>query len=592
MQAEACHANGKYFFRRRYITWRLKKKVQEVLAREKGTVYKDPGGRVRVCLAYPNSYSLGMTNLGFQMVYKLLNDIERCVAERAFLPAKDEIDEFVRTGTPLFSHESQTSLKEFDIIAFSIPFEDDYTNIPAILKLAGIPVFASERRLRPLVMAGGVAVSLNPEPLADIADIFSIGEGEGSLSPVLDIFRDCNERGFGKEETLAALDSVEWVYVPSLYGFEYDGAVITGVKKAPYAKSKVKAAKNFDLDKYEIPRNFIQTPETEFKNTALIEIERGCGRGCRFCAAGFLYLPPRWRSSGAVNESVRKGIEACGKVGLIGTAVSEYPGIKETLSLGAGLKGTMTLSSLRMDSLDAGLIELLKKAGYKTVTLAPEAGTQRMRRVVNKGIDEVEILESVRLIADAGFLKMKLYFLVGLPGEEDEDAAGIVGLAGKIRSIMKRGELTLSINPFIPKPFTPFQWHAFEAADTVDRRLGIIRKGLAKDPAVKINALQAKEAFIQAYISRADRRAGALIMEASDKGWRRAAKANSEFINGSVYRQRAKEEILPWDMIDHGVGKGYLWKEYRKGLEEALTPPCDVGACFRCGVCRPEDFRR
>lgn len=556
----------------------------DTLAREKGTVLKDPGGRVRVCLVYPNTYSLGMTNLGFQSVYKLLNDIDRCVCERAYLPDKEDMEEHARTSTPLFSYESQTPLKDFDIIAFSIPFEEDYRNVPGILELASIPPDGIERSA-PLVIAGGVAVSLNPEPIADFVDAFLTGEGEGSLKTVIDFYRACAERGASKEEVLDALDELPWSYIPSFYEYEYEGVRIKERKALHGAKEHVKAAKNIDLDSFEVPRSFVFTPDTEFRDTYCMEIERGCGRGCRFCAAGFLYLPPRMRDFESIKKAVMEGIETTGKVGLVGTAVSEYPEIKETIKFGISNSGVMTLSSLRLDKLDAEFLALLKDGGYKTITLAPEAGTERMRAIINKGITDSEIMESIRLITEAGFIKIKLYFLVGLPFEEDSDAEGIVELTKRIREVMKRGEITLSVNPFIPKPFTPFQWHSFEKAEVVDRRLSIIRKGLSKEQGIIIKDMSAKEAFIQAYISRADRRAGPVVKDAWKRGWKRAVKSAGKFIEDSVYSKRERDEVLPWDIIDHGVKTGYFWKEYQKAEAGALTPPCDVGRCTRCGVC-------
>ena len=558
-----------------------------LLEKEEGTVRKDRGGRTTVCLVYPNTYSLGMTNLGFQMVYHLFNALPDVVCERAFLPAKEDIPEYSRTDTRLFSYESLKPLNDFDIIAFSVPFEEDYVNIPRILKLSGVEALSSKRGGGPLVAGGGVALSLNPEPVADFFDIFLVGEGEGSLAPFIDLFEKARKDGLDKKGTLRLFDTLAWAYVPSLYGFEYDGARIKEVRREKGAKEKVTAAKNFDLSAYELPENFVRTPESEFGGASLLELERGCPRGCRFCAAGFLYLPPRWRDIGKVKEGVEKGIAATGKVGLVGTAVSEYPGIKEVLRCGAGLNGVMTLSSLRLDNLDAEFLGLLKEGGYKTITLAPEAGTERMREIVNKGITDAEIMESIRLISEAGFLKLKLYFIVGFPAETDDDAAGIVELTKKIKAVLKRGEVALSVNPFIPKPFTPFQWCAFADAAVIDRRLAIVKDGLKGERGVVVKEMGAKEAFIQAYIARADRRAGEVIAGAAESGWKRALKKAGTLITTSVYSAKEKDDVLPWDIIDHGVKKEYLWKEYKKGLAGRLTPPCDVGACFRCGVCRP-----
>lgn len=537
-----------------------------------------------MCLVYPNRYGLGMANLGFQAVYSLFNNVDSCVCERAFLPEKADLSEYERTGTDLFSVESQTPLREFDLIAFSVPFEEDYFNIPIILKLAGVGLRSAERK-GPLVAAGGVAVGLNPEPLADFIDFFLVGDAEGAVSPIVEKIIDCGQNGLDKKETLKALDSIDWVYVPSFYSFEYDGIHIKSMTALDGAKQKVAASKVRDFDAFPVPQSFVYTPETELPDTYCVEVERGCPRGCRFCAAGFLYLPPRMRDEKQIIDAVTSGIKRAGKVGLVGTAVSEYPAIKEVLKRGIAEGGTVTLSSLRLDELDNEFLSLLKESGYRTITLAPEAGSARMRDLVNKGITEEEIMESVRLIAEAGFTRLKLYFLVGLPEETDEDALGIALLTKKIRDAFRKGgEIILSVNPFVPKPFTPFQWHKFESVDVVDRRLKLIRQELSKT-GVKVTEMSAKEALMQAFLARADRRAGELIEKASENGWKRAVKGMEAFIEESVYSTRGKEEILPWDIIDHGVKKGYFWKEFQKGLEGKQTPPCDVGSCVRCGVC-------
>ena len=569
------------------ISWKLKQKARDILSEEQGTVYKNHAGKVRVCLVWPNVYALGMTNLGFQTVCRLLSDMDNCVCERAFLPSKEDALEFSRTGTELFSHETQTPLHEFDIIAFSVSFEDDYFNIPAILSLANIPARSFERRQGryPVIIAGGAAVSLNPEPLAEICDLFLLGEGEGALSEFIALFERIKKADISRQEAVKEFDSLPFVYVPSLYEFEYDGAKVKAIRPLAGAKEKIRACKNLSLDNFIIPQSFIRTPSAAFGGTPLVEIERGCGRGCRFCVAGFLYLPPRNRNADAVREAVESGIKATGKAGLVGAAVSEYPRIKELLRAGVSRGAEVTLSSLRTDMLDAELLSLLNMTGYKTVTLAPEAGSQRMRGVINKGIDDSGIMEAVSLITEAGFNRIKLYFLIGLPLEEDADAEAVVDLSLRIKAAMKKGSLNLSVNPFIPKPFTPFQWHGFADRADVERRLAIIKKGVARQRGVTMSAMSANEAFTQAYISRADRRASEFIIEASLKGPKRAARTAAALMEGSVHRQREHDEILPWDMIDHGLKKDYLWKEYQKGLDGKQTPACNVGACLRCGVC-------
>jgi radical SAM superfamily enzyme YgiQ (UPF0313 family) len=552
---------------------------------------------VRVCLVYPNVYSLGMANLGFQTVYHLFNRAEGCVCERAFMPDTVSLAEHARTGTRLFSYESQTPLSEFDVIAFSVPFEEDYFNIPVILDLAGIPPLSSERRsLRPLVMAGGVAVSLNPEPLAGMIDLFLIGEGEGAVDEFLEACAgaggasardDGLDKGL-KHGPLMDFDSIGCAYAPALYEFSYDGPRVSGIRPLKGAKGRVTARKNLDLGAYPTPESFITAPDAEFKDTSLIEVERGCPRGCRFCAAGFLYLPPRWRGFEQVASSIRRGMESAGNVGLVGAAVSEHPDIKDVLSLGIALKGGVTVSSLRVDTLDQGLLSLLREAGYRTVTLAPEAGTERLRGVVNKGVSDEAIIRAAAMVKEAGFKRVKLYFLVGLPTESDADAEAIARLALSIGSV-SGATVTLSVNPFIPKPGTPFQWLGLEDRETVGRRLSIIRQGLAGrvGKGVVLKAMSWRSAFVQAYLSRADRRASALIAGAARAGRQRAL-TDAPYVADQVGMRRGRDEILPWDMIDHGVKKAYLWRELERGLEGLTTPPCDVGRCLRCGVCGPE----
>ncbi|MEK6532233.1 MAG: radical SAM protein [Deltaproteobacteria bacterium] len=538
-----------------------------------------------------------MANLGFQAVYHLLNGIDACVCERAFLPDDEECLEFERSETPLFSLESQRPLKEFDIVAFSIAFEDDYQNVLRILRLAGIPAESSARKtLKPIVLAGGVAPSLNPEPLARFVDIFSIGEAEGFLRPIIDMAGGLANEGAPRPELIKRFDEIPWIYVPALYDYEFDGTGIRQVSINTGAKKKVLAAKNSvtNLERHEIPRSFVKTPEALFAGATLFEVERGCTRLCRFCAAGFLYLPPRWRGIDKIKDSfnmLNKGDDSTGvanRVGIVGAAVSEHPHIREVLECAIGLNAEATLSSLRLDMLDEGFLTLLKKAGYSTITVAPEAGSERMRGVINKNISEAEILHAARLIKDAGFNKIKMYFLVGLPEEEDLDAEAIASLSTDIKGILKKCEITLSINPFIPKPLTPFQWSAFERVDVIEKRISIIKKALLRQKGFKLTIASPRTSFAQAYVSRADRRAGAFISDIEAEGLAKAVKKNRPFMEGSAYRPRQKDEILPWDLIDHGVKKGFLWNEHQKSLGASPTAACDVGRCFKCGVCVPE----
>jgi radical SAM superfamily enzyme YgiQ (UPF0313 family) len=530
-----------------------------------------------------------MSNLGFQAVYRLINSLDWCVCERAFLPERDDIGEFERTGTLLFSLESRRPLSWFDILAFSVSFEEDYLNIPRILELSAIPPFASERdNQSPLVLAGGTAVSLNPEPASEFMDLFFIGEAEGAVERVLELYSKVKSNA-GRLDLLCGLTSIEGVYVPALYEFGFEGPSVGSISPYCGAPARVRRARaEGSAGGAGVHETLILTRYTEFKGTHLIEIERGCGRGCRFCAAGFLYLPPRLGELETIKQSVLRGMESAGKVGLVGAAVSEYPDLKELLSMGQ--EGEMTISSLRLDTLDAELLTLLKGCGYRTITLAPEAATERMRRVVNKDIKDTELIETIRLIAEAGFRKVKLYFMVGLPTETDQDAEAIGDLALRIKSVIDktgrgRSSLTLSINPFVPKPWTPFQWHPFEKANVLEGRYSIIKDIIKKEAGIKIKALSLRLAAIEAYLSRGDRRVGHVIARASRVGWKTALRSAQLQPEEALYRERGKEETFPWDVIYHGIEKSYLWNEYLRGLSARTTPPCDVGMCTRCGVC-------
>ncbi|MFQ5427469.1 MAG: radical SAM protein [Thermodesulfobacteriota bacterium] len=546
----------------------------------------DPGGRISVALVYPNEYSPAMSNLGFQTLYRLLNSMEGCLAERAFLPHREDFREYERSGSPLFTLESERPLHDFDIVAFSISFEDDYLNIPGILRLSRLSPLAVERTsTQPLVIAGGIAPSLNPWPIADFMDLFIIGEAEGAVEDFFAVYSKAVETPATKETLLKTLDALDFTFIPSLYELEYGDDILRAIKPLKGAKTRVLAKKNMDLKGFIIPENFIRTPLAAFKKASLLEIERGCGRGCRFCAAGFVCLPERERDPEKVMEAVRRGA-AAGKVGLVGTAVSDYSNLNAVVEEGVKAGAAVTLSSMRLDVLDKEKLALLKRSGYRTVTLAPEAGSERMRVVINKGLTEEEILGAVRMVREAGFGRMKLYFLFGLPTERDEDAGAIVDLITKIQKISGGAGIAISLNPFIPKPFTPFQWSAFEAEEVLKRRLKIIKKGVSALKGVSLKTMPVNSAFFQAYLARGDIRAGELILEAGEVGVRRSLKKRQAFMERSVYRERTRDEVLPWDIVDFGVKKNYLWSEYERAKKGLFTGPCQPG-CVRCGVCPP-----
>lgn len=527
-----------------------------------------------------------MSNLGFQAIYHLLNNLDYVVCERAFLPDDKDIAEFDRTSTPLFSLESQRPITEFDIIAFSISFEEDYLNILKIFDLAKIPFLSSARKsAQPLIMAGGVAVSLNPEPIADFLDLFAIGEGEQFVAEFIDTFKTAQLKAKTKDGFLEALIPVEGVYIPSFYKIEYQENFIkefTPVKGSP---AKVKSRKVKRLDAFTAPSSHILTRETNFSNTYLIEVERGCGRGCRFCAAGFVYLPPRERELNGLKQGVLNGMGLTQKVGLVGAAVSEYSDLKALCGIVIDGNGELTLSSIRLDALNKETIRLLKQGGYKTITIAPEAGSKRLRDVINKSFSEKDIIDAIDIISASGIQKLKLYFMIGLPTETTEDIEAIIELALKIKDALHGGLITLSINPFIPKPVTPFQWCAYEDVKSLKNKMGIIKDGLKNEKGIKINSLSPREGYTQTILSVGDRRIGKVLADAHEKGWNNAIKSAAPGAGFYAERQRGFSEVLPWDFIDNGIKKKYLWQEYQRALQGQTTPPCDVGRCMRCGVC-------
>ncbi|MBI5286624.1 MAG: radical SAM protein, partial [Deltaproteobacteria bacterium] len=431
------------------LSWRLKNKVGKLLSNERGTVSKEWGGRITVALIYPNTYFLGMSNLGFQTIYHHLNSIEYILCERAFLPNPGDTEEYQRSNTPLFSLESQRPLYEFDCVAFSISFEEDYINILKILDMARIPLLSSQRGINhPVVIAGGVVTFLNPEPIVPFFDLFLIGEGEGMVSDFAELFRKTKGKARGRKDLLMALASTEGAYVPDLYEVSYHNELTKEMKPLKGVPPVVKRRRINELDDYHIPVTTVFTHDTEFKDTQLIEVSRGCGRGCRFCAAGFVYLPPRERKVDKIKGVIMEGVEGAGKVGLVGTAVSEYNGLTEVLGDMVERDREVTISSMRLDVINIETLRLLKAGGYRTITLAPEAATERLRKVINKGIGDGEIIGAIRLVAEAGIQRVKLYFIIGLPTESEEDVRAIPELAVRVRGVLGKGEVALSINPF------------------------------------------------------------------------------------------------------------------------------------------------
>lgn len=557
---------------------------------EIGTIRKQWQNRLRVALVYPNHYAVGMANLGFQTVYRLLNAMDHVVCERAFLPEQEPGPEGPVTL------ESGRPLRAFDCLAFSISFENDYNHVLTILHQAGLPLSSAQRGASlPLTVAGGVSCFLNPEPIAPFIDCFLIGEAEALLGPFFTLFDPARDR---KRFLMEAARDLPGVYVPAFYADRYraDGtlAALTPVQEVPALVRRAYAADigSFDTD------SVVVTCHTSFADAHLVEVSRGCPHGCRFCAAGYVYRPPRFRPSAALIRSMDKGMGRTAKIGLMGAAVSDLPDLKALCDFGARNHLQLSFSSLRADALDETLIAVLKGGRVKTATIAPEAGSERLRRVINKGLDEATILRAAEELVAGGIPNLKLYFMVGLPTETDADVADLVALVKRIKHHFLRasrtrgrmGEITVSLNSFVPKPFTPFQWVAMDEAALLKRKIKTIKAGLKSVANVRVHADVPRWAHIQALLARGDRRVAQLLRRALENGGNWPQIFKQAPLNPAFYveRERAREEVLPWDFIDHGLDKAFLWREYQRARNARPTPPCPVDArhCQVCGVCR------
>jgi len=545
---------------------KLKEKIDSLLSKEKGTVYKDPGGKINIALIYPNTYHVGMSNLGFQGVYGFLNSRDDVVCERVFLPEDEDMEEYLRTDTELFSLESKRSLSRFDIVAFSVSFENDYPNILKILNLSRLPFRSSERNSRhPLVTMGGVCAFFNPEPVADFFDICFIGEGEEMLPEFLNVYRSFSDRFEVLRKSLA----IEGLYLPGFYNISYDrDGKISGRYTSNNAPEIIRRRYLKDITGSCI-RACIVTPETEFSDMYLIEAMRGCPWSCRFCVAGNIYNPFRKKALQALENEIRSALTKTKRIGIIGSSLSDYPDIKEVLKI-PGVDFSIT--SLRASVKSAELVGLLRN--HKSISIAPEAGTERLRRVISKKVTEEDILQTSELIFSEGIETLRLYFMVGLPTETKNDIAGIVNLVRKIRDMTPKGNITLSISTFVPKPFTPFQWHCMEKPSEVKEKLKIIKKNLLSIKGIRVFHDVPKYAYMQGLFSQGDRRVSKAVEEMLRfQDWKKAAEAAKIKEDSYIFRKKEFNEMLPWDFIDIGIDKEKLWAEYQEALSHSENVP-------------------
>ena len=567
-------------------------RLQELYKDEDSRVTVNPHAGQKVAIVYPNTYFVGMSNLGLHIIYEEINLRNDSVCERIFLPEKKELEAYDKTKTPLMSVETQRPMHQFDVVAFDVTFEMDYFHIPLMLRHGRVPIMGKDRtEFDPIVIAGGPCATFNPEPFADFIDAFIIGEGEGIVSRVLDIIRDGKMEGLDRHAILRQLANISGVYVPSLYVPIYsDDGEFKGYDIAEGAPTTIK--RHFEM-LTSGGETVVTTNYTEFGAMYIIEVARGCGRHCRFCMAGYCFRVPRVRPLEILKEGVDRAEKLGKKVGLMGAAISDYPEVDELVTYIRSKDMRYSCASLRADSLTQAVVDGLADSGQKTITIAPETGSERLRRVINKGISEEHLKNAATLSAKSGIQHMRLYIMIGLPTETDEDIEAIVGLAERTQAHMAevgcKGRLTLSINPFIPKPFTPFQWMAMDNQKTVEKKLQYIKKALQKNRRIEVLVESPKEAYIQGVLARGDRRLGAVLAAcAADRGsksFKSEMKAAGLDMDDMNYRERSFDEFLPWSHLDMGMDEGYLEMEWKRSVDEAYTPPC-VQGCKRCGVCK------
>ena len=564
--------------------------------------------RIKVVLIYPDLYEIGMSTIGLSILYELLNNQPDVLAERAYAPWPDMEAKMRANGIPLFSLESKRPLKDFDVIGFSLGYELTYTNVLNMLDLAQIPVLASERDdSHPLVIAGGSCV-LNPEPMADFMDLFVIGEGEEVLPELINSFRDWKGEGASKGELFRQVAAIPGIYVPSLYQVEYEAdglvkSITPTVSQASYpVQRRIVTQLLPPVTKPVVP--YIEVVH----DRGTVEIQRGCSRGCRFCQAGMIYRPVRERPQSEVLQAVEEIIANCGynEISLVSLSTSDYSHIDDLV---ADLfrryqerNLILSLPSLRIDSFSVKLLDLLSSHKRTGLTFAPEVGSERLRQVINKNIPEEKLLEIATAAFDRGWTNLKLYFMLGLPAETNEDVEGIVQLVSKVQSLGKRAkgkrpQLRISLSNFVPKPHTPFQWVAQESEPELRAKHELLTQGLRRK-GIRLSWQDPRLSLLEAVLSRGDRRLGKVIYQVWQLGstfdawnehfnyqnWLDAFAKTGLEPGFYAHRQRSLDELLPWAHIDVGVTTDFLKREYQRAMDGKETPDCRYQSCNACGL--------
>ncbi len=539
-----------------------------------------------------------MGNLGFQAVYEIFDRFPGAVCERAFLPDDDEA---IGDGS-LATLESGRRVCDFDLLALSISFETDYLNLPRLFALIGIPARSAERGGgAPLVMAGGPAMFLNPEPVADFIDLCLIGEAEEMLPEFLAVYGPAHDVVPRAELLNEVAREVAGAYVPAHYEPTFAGPRLVDHGYSGPARQIVERRLIWDLNRFPTSTRVL-SDEAVFGDMVMVEASRGCQWGCRFCAAGFMYRPIRTRSPENLAQAVADGLRHRSTIGLVGAEMASVPGVAQLAAQAMAAGGRLSPSSLKADCVTPQLADALSRGGTRSATIAPEAGSERMRRVINKNLTEADILRAAEMMVDRGVDHLKLYFMIGLPSETDADVHAIADLVESIRARLgagaqgphRVGRVTISVNPFVPKPWTPFQWDPMRPLSELRRGFRDLRRLCGRIPNLTVDTESPREGYLQTLLSRGDRRVARVLEEIHRAGgdwwatlgeWRRNGIDGVPHPDDYVHRTYDEGETLAWDFIDHRIDKSYLWIERRKALSERQTAPCDTATCTSCAAC-------
>lgn len=571
--------------------------------------------KLKIALAFPDVYEIGMSHLGLKILYHLINKEENMLAERAYAPWQDMEELMREEEIPLYSLESYHEIKDFDILGFTLQYEMSYTNILNMLDLSGLSIYASERsKDDPLVIAGGSTV-FNAEPIAEFIDLFFVGEAESFMIDFLNEYKKLKSKNLSRNEILKELSKISGIYVPSLYSEEYgDKGEIKALNSADGVKNRVEKQVVKNLDQAFYPTDFIVPYRDTIHERVVLEISRGCTRGCRFCAAGMSYRPVRERSVETLIEIAEKALKSTGynEISLTSLSTVDYSEVKKLVKkMSERFSGdniSISLSSLRVDQFSVDLAEEVQKVKKTGLTFALEAGTQRLRDVINKNISEEDIYSAARSAFENGWSKIKLYFMIGLPTETMEDVRAIADMAQKIRNMgqkirkntkkrMRKIEVSVSVSTFVPKVFTPFQWHEMDDVETIIKKQDYLKDNL-KGRSFSLSWNDPELSRLEGVIARGDRRLSQVIASAWKKGsrfegwhecfdariWGEAFRENN--IQPEEYlRERKEDEIFSWGKIDIGIPRSFLLKERKNSRKGILTKDCRFDDCHGCAVC-------